>query len=256
MAQLSDFPFESFEQEELFLKAYIKDKLLDECRKEVEAFLYTTGVQWAFTTIETVNWNSQWESNFHPVDIDGLCVIRAPFHDAPSGDVMDIVIMPKMSFGTGHHATTFLMTKSILGHDFTQMKGLDMGSGTGVLSIIAAKLGATSIDAVDIDEWATENCRENIEMNSVSSTVHPILGDVHAINGCTYDFILANINRNILLEDMDKYTNTLSAGGFIIMSGILEHDIDTICNCAEHLSLKRSKTHLKDGWAALEFIKK
>ena len=255
MAQLSDFPFESFEQEEFFVKAYIKENLLDECKKEVDEFLYTTGVQWKFTPIETVNWNSQWESNFQPVEIEDLCVIRAPFHEASSNGAMDIVIMPKMSFGTGHHATTFLMTKSILGHDFSALKGLDMGSGTGVLSIIAAKLGATSIDAVDIDEWAAENCKENIVMNSVEEVIVPILGDVSAIDGSTYDFILANINRNILLNDMDKYVTTLKSGGFIIMSGILEHDIESICNCAEKLGLKRAKTHLKDGWAALEFNK-
>lgn len=253
MAELSDFPFESFEQEEFFLKAYIKDDLLGECRKEVDEFLYTTGVQWKFTPIETVNWNSEWESNFQPVDIDGRCVIRAPFHDAPLNGEMDIVIMPKMSFGTGHHATTYLMTSSILNHNFEGQSGLDMGSGTGVLAIVAAKLGALHIDAVDIDEWAVENCSENRVTNGVEQVITPILGDASAIKGKSYDFILANINRNILLADMESYVATLNNGGVIIVSGILEHDVDMITQCAEALGLSKNSVSLKDGWASIAF---
>ncbi len=253
MAELSDFPFESFEQEELSLKGYIKKDLLEECRAELDSFLHTTGVQCSFTEIESVNWNAMWESNFEAVDVEGRCLIRAPFHEPSTTGAIEVVIMPKMSFGTGHHATTWLMSKQIMTHQFTDMSGLDMGSGTGILSILAAKLGAEHIDAVDIDEWAAENCGENIEMNGVAGCITPILGDVSAIVDRKYDFILANINRNILLADMKHYIETLNAKGFIIFSGILEQDIDSISDCATNLGLSHVSTILKDGWAAIEF---
>lgn len=252
MAELADYPFESFEQEDTYLKAYIRESDLDACRTEVDVFLHSLGVQCHFTPIETVNWNKQWESNFAPVEVEGRCAIRAPFHEAYPTLDLDIVIMPKMSFGTGHHATTYLMTAAIMEHDFKGQCGLDMGSGTGVLAIIAAKRGATHIDAVDIDEWAEENCRENCETNGVSTNITAILGDASAIASRSYDFILANINRNILLADMERYVATMHSGSMLIMSGILEKDIETIHQKAESLSLKVTNTRTRDGWAAIE----
>lgn len=251
MAELADFPFESFEQEETGLKAYIRETELDVCRPQVEAFLRTTGMRWTFTPIETVNWNSVWESSFDPVDIEGRCAVRAPFHAPYEGYELDIVIMPKMSFGTGHHATTHLVAAEMLDMDFAGLRGLDMGSGTGVLAIIAAKLGAAHVDAVDIDEWAYENCTENIAVNGVEDAVTPILGDVSAIGGRTYDFILANINRNILLADMDAYAAALGSGGTLVMSGILEQDVEAITAKAVSLGLTPCGGKAKDGWASV-----
>ena len=253
MAELAEFPFESFAQEDTSLKAYIRESDLATCRPEVEAFLRTTGVRWEFRTIEQQNWNSLWESSFDPVEVGGRCVIRAPFHAAPEAGRLDLVIMPKMSFGTGHHATTWLMVDAMLRRELTDLEGLDMGSGTGVLAIAAVKLGARCMDAVDIEESALENCAENVAVNGVAESVRPILGDVLAIKGREYDFILANINRNILLADMSAYLETLRPGGFIIMSGILEQDVPAITEAATSFGLSPVGTNVREGWAAVSF---
>lgn len=255
IAELAEFPFESFQQEETQLKAYIREDELDKCRGDVAAFLTGRLIKGTYTRIETVNWNAQWESGFEPVDVDGRCLIRAPFHHKAADGCLDVVIMPKMSFGTGHHATTWLMTSAILGRNLTGKRGLDMGSGTGVLAIVAVMRGAAQVDAVDIDEWSYENCAENIVENGVADRISPILGDVAAIAGKRYDFILANINRNILLADMEAYADTLVQGGILVMSGILEADIPAIEEKALSLGLRLAERHTKDGWAAIEFEK-
>lgn len=255
MAELAEFPFESFQQEETQLKAYIREDELEKCRGEVAGFLTGKLIRGTYTRIETVNWNQQWESGFEPVDVQGRCLIRAPFHAAPDKGVTDIVIMPKMSFGTGHHATTWLMVSAIMDRELSGLKGLDMGSGTGVLAIAAVLCGAGHVDAVDIDEWSYENCVENIGVNGVAANISPILGDVSAIEGRRYDFILANINRNILLADMEAYSAALNDGGLLVLSGLLEADIPVIEEKACSLKLIPIRNNLKDGWAALEFSK-
>lgn len=250
-ALLADWPFESFAVEGGTLKAYIPKERLAECKGGVDAALADEGIAGAaYIEIETRNWNALWESNFEPVEVEGLCTIRAPFSPAPVRG-LDIVIMPKMSFGTGHHATTWLMTAEIMKRDYSGLSGLDMGSGTGVLAIAAVKRGAAHVDAVDIDDWAYENSLENIRDNGVEGGVTPILGDVSAIAGKHYGFILANINRNILLADMDRYVAALDTGGELLMSGILERDIHDISGKAESLGLSVTGTRVKDGWAVI-----
>jgi ribosomal protein L11 methyltransferase len=253
MAELDGLPFESFDAGDTFLKAYIRADELAAHRGEVERFMRETGVECHLTEIEQQNWNAVWESNFEPVEAGGV-VIRAPFHTPVEG-VEEVVIMPKMSFGTGHHATTRLMAEAVMELDLAGLHGLDMGSGTGVLAILAAKRGAAHVDAVDIDEWAFENCTENIAANGVAGLVTPILGDVNAIAGRSYDFILANINRNILLADMDKYVATMRPGAVLAMSGILEADIAAIESRAAELGLTPSATRTIDGWACGTFFK-
>lgn len=253
VAELSDLPFESFETDEISLKAYIKEPDYLCSKDAVDEFIRSTGVQCRITRIEAVNWNSVWESNFDPVEVDGKCRIRAPFHEPEPGTELDIVIMPKMSFGTGHHATTWLMSDALCGLDVRGLKGLDMGCGTGVLAIIAAKKGAAHMDAVDIDEWSYENSMENIGVNGVENSVTAILGDVSAISGKRYDFILANINRNILLADMQDYAEAMEPGGLLLMSGILTQDIPAIGEEAAKHGLVQLSSNTKDGWAVVTY---
>lgn len=251
-AELAEYPFDSFTTEPDTLKAYIPHEKLADCHAAVEQMLDGYGISGQrYIAIETQNWNALWESNFPPVEVDGVVAIRAPFHDPYPDYRFDIVITPKMSFGTGHHATTYLMSRATAARDFVGKRVLDMGSGTGVLAIIAAKCGAESVDAVDIDDWAYENCIENCEVNGVADRVTAILGDVAKINGKTYDTILANINRNILLGDMPAYYASLNEGGELIMSGILEGDIESIRTRAEGLGLQYVSCDLKDGWASV-----
>ncbi len=256
-AELSDFPFESFKQEGPTLKAYIPQEKLVDCKEEVDRLLASYAVEGVrYISIESQNWNALWESNFAPVDVDGKLYIRAPFHaPAPEG-VMEVVIMPKMSFGTGHHATTCLVSGYLMELALAGKRGLDMGSGTGVLAIVAVKCGAEAVDAVDIDTWADENCRENIASNGVADRITPILGDARAIAGRSYDFIAANINRNILVGDMAAYVGAMNAGADLVMSGFLEADIPIIRSAAEAEGLVFVSSRLRDGWAAVHCKKR
>lgn len=251
-AELADYPFESFKQEGPTLKAYIPQEKLYDCKDSIDELLASYNVAGArYISIESQNWNALWESNFTPVDVDGKLYIRAPFHaPAPEG-VMEVIIMPKMSFGTGHHATTCLVSDYLMSLDLKGKRGLDMGSGTGVLAIVAVKCGAEAVDAVDIDTWADENCRENTRNNGVAERITPILGDARAIAGRSYDFIAANINRNILVGDMAAYVATMRPGADLVMSGFLEADIPIIRSAAEAEGLTFISERLRDGWAAV-----
>ena len=248
VAELAEFPFESFESGSDVLKAYIPQERLADCKTEVDALLARYGVSGRYISIEAQNWNALWEQNFPASDIEGRLRIRAPFHEpAPEGEP-EIIVMPKMSFGTGQHATTWLMTRGVLDLGVAGRRGLDMGSGTGVLSIVAAKCGAVHVDAVDIDEWADANCRENIAANGVEACVEPMLGDVARIAGRTYGFILANINRNILLRDMHAYAAALLPGGDLLMSGFLEADVPAVVEAAQAEGLAFVASASRDGW--------
>ena len=247
-AELADYPFESFETEGSVLKAYIPSERLVDCKGDVDALLERYGVSGRYIAIETQNWNALWERNFPSVDVEGRLRIRAPFHDpAPDGE-LEVVVMPKMSFGTGHHATTWLVSRAVLDLGVAGRAGLDMGSGTGVLSIVAVKCGASHVDAVDIDDWADANCRENIAANGVADRITPLLGDVRRIAGRRYGFILANINRNILLADLPSYAAALERGGDLVMSGFLEADVPAIVSRAKELGMELVETASREGW--------
>lgn len=247
-AELAEWPFESFETEAGTLKAYIPQERLADCKPEIDALLARCGVEGRFISIEAQNWNALWEQNFPATDVEGRLRIRAPFHEpAPAGE-MEIIVMPKMSFGTGQHATTWLMARAVLDLGVGGRRGLDMGSGTGVLSIVAAKCGAAHMDAVDIDDWADANCRENIAANGVETLVEPMLGDVTRIAGRRYDFILANINRNILLRDMAAYAAALLPGGDLLMSGFLTDDVPAVTAAAAAEGMHLVATASRDSW--------
>ncbi len=251
-AELADYPFESFKEEGTQLKAYIPQDRLADCKEQVDEILKQYSIAGArYISIETQNWNAQWESNFERVEVGSEVLIRAPFHAPDPSFKTEVVIMPKMSFGTGHHATTHLMSEMITKIDVKGKRGLDMGSGTGVLAIIAVKYGAEAVDAVDIDEWAYENCCENIEQNGVKEQIKPIWGGVSTIEGCHYDFILANINRNILLGDMSSYIATLNEGGEMLMSGFFVEDIEPLREKAESLGMTYNGYSERDGWAVI-----
>ena len=254
-AELSELPFDSFVTEKGVLKAYIPQDALVDCKEEADQILAQYGVSdCRYVQIEAQNWNALWESNFEPVDVDGRVMIRAPFHTPSPTTEFEIVIMPKMSFGTGHHATTKMMVQMILDLDLKGKRGLDMGSGTGVLAIAACKCGAEAVDAVDIDDFAFENCIENIATNGVAERITPMLGDVRAIAGRKYDFILANINRNILLGDMDAYLKSLNEGGQILFSGFLDNDVEAMVAACTARGLKLNLERHIGGWAALGFL--
>ena len=250
-AELADYPFESFETEGSLLKAYIPQERLADCKPEVDALLARYGVQGRYIAIETQNWNALWERNFPATDVEGRLRIRAPFHEAAPAGELEVIVMPKMSFGTGHHATTWLMSRAVLDLGVSGRRGLDMGSGTGVLSIVAVKCGAAHMDAVDIDDWADANCRENIAANGVGDRITPMLGDVRRIAGRRYDFILANINRNILLADLPSYAAALEPGGDLVMSGFLDADVPTLVDAAGQQGLSLVGTAERDGWRML-----
>lgn len=255
MAELADYPFESFESEPGQLKAYIPHDRLADCKAEVDALLARYGVEGRYVAIETQNWNALWESNFPEVDVEGRLRIRAPFHaPAPAGEP-EVVIMPRMAFGTGHHATTWLVSRALLDLDVAGRSGLDMGSGTGILSIVAVLCGAAHVDAVDIDDWADANCRENIAANGVADRITPLLGDVRRIAGRRYDFIVANINRNILLSDLPAYAAALSAGGDLLMSGFLEADVPALVAAAAAQGLGHVATASREGWCMIHVRK-
>lgn len=255
MADLSDWPFDSFTQEPGQLKAYIPSEQYAACHKDVESYLSLRGIQFSASDVAEQNWNAVWESNFEPIPVEGRCLIRAPFHAPDPQYAYQLEIMPKMSFGTGHHATTYLMVSEILDGTWDTLRGLDMGSGTGVLAILAAKMGAAQVDAIDIDEWAYENACENALANQVAERVKPEQGNAALLPRRHYDFVLANINRNILLEDMGAYVDTLTGGGTLIVSGILERDIDVITEHGQSLGLLLENQRLREGWAALRFRK-
>ncbi|MCO7724485.1 50S ribosomal protein L11 methyltransferase [Myroides odoratimimus] len=256
IAELGEKAFESFEETATGVSAYVQKDLWTE--DILEDVFILQSEQFTITyrkeEIAQVNWNEEWEKNFDPIDVDGICYVRAPFHEKTSAQY-DIVIEPKMSFGTGHHETTFMMIRQILNNDMQDKVVLDMGCGTAILAILAAMRGAKHVDAIDIDNWCYLNSIENAERNNCTS-VEVFEGDASIISKePKYNVILANINRNILLNDMDKYIASLYKGGEIYFSGFYTEDITAIKNCAEKIGLVFESSLEKNNWVSLKFIK-
>lgn len=255
IAELGYAGFESFVETENGVMAYIqKNDWNESLLKEVE-ILKNSDFQISFTRkeIEQVNWNEEWEKNFEPILVDGICSVRAPFHPKP--DVQfDIVIEPKMSFGTGHHETTHMMIQHILKNEWQNKKVLDMGCGTAVLAILAELKGAQPIDAIDIDNWCYLNSIENAERNNCRHiTVYE--GDASLLLGRKYDSIIANINRNILLNDMEVYASCLPENGELYLSGFYTEDLKAIeKECNKH-GLKLVDYLTRNNWVGAKFIK-
>lgn len=252
IAQLSELPFDSFVEETKHLKAYIKIKDLSEADiKSCQIFSNPEfEVNYSIHDIEDVNWNQAWEDNFKPVQIADNCVIRAPFHE-PMHAEYELVIEPKMSFGTGHHETTHLVLEAILNETFDNKTVLDMGCGTGVLSILAEKRGAKSILAIDIDEWCFVNTLENIDRNDCHH-IEVKQGSSEQIEG-KFDVVLANINRNILIENLAIYSKHMNEGAVIYLSGFYEKDLKQIDDKCTELGLKYVKHQLKNDWVCAKY---
>jgi ribosomal protein L11 methyltransferase len=255
IGELAEIEFESFVETETGLQAYIQKELFSEENLHAISTLNQHGVVIThhITPIKSENWNAVWEADFEPIIVNEECIVRAPFHPAKNLP-FEIVISPKMSFGTGHHETTWLMMKTLLGVEVSGMEVLDMGSGTGVLAILAEKMGAKTVLAVDVDDWAYENAIENTSLNdTVNISVEK--GNVSNIEGQSFHVILANINKNVLLQDMDQYASALKPQGNLLISGFFEMDVPDLMRKATSCGLQLSHKEYKNHWACLKFEK-
>jgi len=258
VAQLAEAGFESFVDTDEGVLAYgqvnetsvekaLKETMLGEERDDV-AFQFESKI------IEHQNWNAVWESDFEPVYVEEYVSILAPFHSKDLAKGMIVEIQPQMSFGTGHHQTTWMMSKALFELPTMPKRVLDMGTGTGVLAIIAEKLGAEEILAIDIEDWSVENTIENAERNQCKNIVG-LHGDIDLIDGRVFDLILANINKNVLKTHMQSYSKTLVSGGTLLLSGFFNSDVDEIVQYASQFQLRMVETYLKDNWAAIKLVK-
>ena len=249
-ALLAELGFDSFVDSPTGLMAYIPTDHFDETAIKVlfSNLPVKTDVKYFVAHIQDQNWNTKWESNFEAITVENFCRIRAPFHQPEEGFDMEIVIEPKMAFGTGHHQTTWLMIREIFNLDMQQKSVLDMGCGTGLLAIVAEKRGAAKVTAIDNDSWAYENSNENVVANSCTR-IRTLLGDATALGSEKYDIILANINLNILMNDLSTYKANLNPKGLLIMSGILTSDIPTISKTAQQHGLTVDLTRSRADWA-------
>ena len=253
IAELGFAGFESFVETPKGVTAYIQKKEHLPTMLENIFILQNTSfsIQYSFEEIEQVNWNAKWEENFHPILVDDRCAVRAPFHEKSSA-AYDIVIEPKMSFGTGHHETTHMMIQFILDTDFNDKTVLDMGCGTGVLAILAEMKGATTVEAIDIDQWCFLNSIENVERNSCQH-IKVSKGDARILNSKKFDIIIANINRNILIQDIPTYATCLNANGLLFLSGFYNNDVPMIQEVCADYNLSLESQISRNDWVALKF---
>jgi len=261
LAIMEDFNFDSFSVEDPFVKGYIKKDCFREedicsvrdCFTDFDAFDVTI----EHTLIKGENWNALWESNFPPLVIDDICTVKASFHKDLPDTKYNITIDPKMAFGTGHHQTTHLMASNLLKENLSGRRVLDMGCGTAILAILSAMMGAEEVLAVDNDIDAVNSSIENSYKNGVSSKVKALLGDANLLKEVgTFSLILANINRNIIINDMAEYSNSLESGGVILLSGFYRADVDLIKTAGEKVGLKFTGYQNRDEWAFLRLQKK
>ncbi len=258
IAELSDIGFDSFSEEEDGFKAYIPAcKYRSKPVKAVFEKYHTTGPEKLSFEVQRLggrNWNAVWESNFEPVLVAGKCLIRAPFHKAGKGVAYEIVIEPKMSFGTGHHETTSLAVEWLLEMDLVGKAVLDMGCGTGVLAILSAQKGAKQVTAIDNYIYAWENTMENAKRNGIRN-MRILHGDASLLGDESYDVVIANITRNVLLDDMAAYVAVLNNGGCLLLSGFLSFDKDVIFAEAHRIGLLLTGEKQQNDWVSLKLLK-
>ncbi|PIB37612.1 ribosomal protein L11 methyltransferase [Reichenbachiella sp. 5M10] len=258
VAELAEIGFDTFEEKEDGVEAYIASELFQEeaVREIVQRYKAPSDAKYSYREIEKENWNEEWEKNYHPIEVAGRCRVRATFHEPKPEFDYEIVIFPKMSFGTGHHATTYNMLSLEMENDFEGKSVIDIGAGTGVLAIMAHKLGATHVEATDVDDWCIENSIDNFELNEMYDVpVHQgVIDEVKLTRKC-YDVVLANINKNVLLVEIPSYASLLESGGVLYLSGFYEADISDIEEKAAQYDLHLDKSVIRDNWAALKLTK-
>ncbi|MCH2489585.1 MAG: 50S ribosomal protein L11 methyltransferase [Flavobacteriales bacterium] len=254
IAELGAAGFESFVETEDGVLAYIqKEEWNESILAEVRILTSEEfSIDYERSEIAQENWNSNWERNFHPIEVAENCRVRAPFHDSKELDY-EIVIEPKMSFGTGHHETTYMMLSYVLENDFDGLTVLDMGCGTAVLAILASMRGAKHVDAIDIDPWCYENSIENAERNNCKN-ISVLLGDASLLQDKKYDLIIANINRNILLNDIETYRTSLNKNGQLYLSGFYKEDLPIIESTCNKFGLRFVDNKEKNRWIAAKFV--
>jgi ribosomal protein L11 methyltransferase len=249
LAMLGNYPFEVFEEEEQSILAYLPGTIQPE---SLFGDLSSLALLFPFCyTVEKLpeeNWNIQWESNFSPISVGNFCHVRADFHPPLQGFKYELVITPKMAFGTGHHETTFMMMEAMKSIDFQNKQVLDFGCGTGILAILAAKLGAREVIALDIEEPAIENAKDNAVLNGVEAQIIPILGVLQTLAMSEQDIILANINRNVILDELPSLKKRMRTSALLLLSGILWNDWEFIALRAQELDLQLIQVNQKGDW--------
>lgn len=257
IAQLAEIEFESFTEDNGQLQAYIQESQLN--TEQVEQIIHalkehTISLSYTTKIIEEENWNAVWESDFQPVTIEDKLIIRAPFHDPKNGFNEEVIIQPQMSFGTGHHQTTWLLSSLLCYKHFNNLTVLDSGTGTGVLAILALKRGAKNVIGTDIESGAVENAIENFERNNLPNA-DIRLGDIDCVTERNFDVIIANINKNVLKSHLPHYSERSKRLGELYLSGFFVSDVAELIAAAEKEGYHHSATYNKDEWAVLKFIK-
>lgn len=253
MAEIAEAGFDTFMETDSGFEAFAESDHYDESRLiEIrEQYSSQTSITYTFDKIEKRNWNEEWEKSYHPIIVDDKCMIRANFHQPDKKYPYEIIITPKMSFGTGHHQTTYLMVKQQLSIDHKDKRVMDAGCGTAILSIMASKAGAREIEAFDIDEWSVINGQENLEVNGCHN-IRLQQGKINEVKlAGTFDIILANINKNVLLSEMRQYQGFLNPDGLLLLSGFYTHDIDDLLKEASQYGLTEVRRDERETWASL-----
>jgi ribosomal protein L11 methyltransferase len=257
IAQLAEIEFESFTENNGQLQAYIQEPLMNS--EQVDQVInalkeHTDSISYTTKSIQEENWNATWEADFQPVTIEDKLIIRAPFHAPQHGFKEEVIIQPQMSFGTGHHQTTWLLSSLLCEKDFQNLTVLDSGTGTGVLAILALKRGAKNVIGTDIERGAVENAFENFERNNLKDA-DIRLGDIDCVTERNFDVIIANINKNVLKSHLPHYSQRSKTAGELYLSGFFVSDVTELIAAAEKEGYRHAATYNKDEWAVLKFIK-